>query len=109
MGAKDTEDHRGRGGEVGQPFGETWATSPVAVLVPPAVFEKEDAVLDLPVIADRGQQLVGSNGAGIDTGEKVARVGEPHGAIVGDDIAVHAKRNLATWEAEGFANVLAVV
>jgi hypothetical protein len=36
-------------------------------------------------------------------------VGHPHGAIVGDDIAVHAERDLAAWEAEGFANVLAVV
>ena len=107
--AKDAQDDGGRGGEVSQPFRETWAAGPVAILVPPAVFEKEDTVLDLPVIANCGQQLSGGDRAGIDAGKKIARVRQPHGAIVSDDITVHAERDLAAWEAEGFANVLAVV
>ena len=40
--------HGGGGGEVSQPFGKTRAFGPVSILVPPAIFQKEDAVLDLP-------------------------------------------------------------
>jgi len=40
----------------------------VAVLVPPAVFEKEVAVFDLPVIADVRQQLGGRDPRGIEAG-----------------------------------------
>src|SRR6187401_1847542 len=101
-GAKDAQDHGGGGREMGQPLGKTRAAGPVAVLVPPAVFEEEDAVLNLPVIADRSQELRSRDRARIDAGQKVARVGEPHGAISSDDIAVHAERDLTAGEAEGF-------
>jgi hypothetical protein len=81
----------------------------MTILVPPAIFEKEDAVLDLPVIANGCQQFRGSNGAGIDTAKKVARIGQPHGAIVRDDIAVHSQSDLAAREGQRFANVLGVL
>jgi hypothetical protein len=81
----------------------------VAILVPPPVFQEEDAVLDLPMIADCCQELGGGDRPGIDAGEEVARVREPQRAIVRDDIAVYAERNLAAREAESFANVLNVI
>ncbi len=107
--AKDAQDHGGGGGEVSEPLGETWAARPMTILVPPAIFEKEDAVLDLPVIANGHQQLVGSDRGGINAGHEVARIALPHGAIVSDDIAVHAQADLAAGEAQRFANVLAVL
>ena len=109
MGTKDAKDHRGCGGKVGQPFGQAWAASPMAILVPPPVLQEEDAILDLPVVADCRQQLGGGDRPWIDTREKVARVREPDGAIISDDIAVHAQRDLAAGKAERMADVLAVL
>ena len=54
IGAEEPQDARGGGGELREPLGQTGSASPVTVLVPPAVFEKEDAVFDLPVMANRG-------------------------------------------------------
>jgi len=88
--AEDAQHDGGGGSEMGQPFREAGPARPVAIFVPPAIFHKEDAVLDLPVIAHRCQQLTRRNGPRVDAGYEVARIGEPHGAIVSDDIAVHA-------------------
>ena len=70
---------------------------------------RKKTLFNLPVIADRSQELRSRDRARIDAGQKVARVGEPHGAISSDDIAVHAERDLTAGEAEGFANVLDVI
>jgi len=107
--AEEAEDHGGGGGEVSQPFREARPASPVTVLIPPAVLDEEDAVFDLPVIAHRGQQFVGGDRTRIDAGQEVARVGEPHRAIVSGDIAVHAQGNLTAGEAERFADVSGVL
>ena len=40
--AEDAEDDGGGGGEVSRPLRETRAACLVAILVPPAVFEKEE-------------------------------------------------------------------
>ena len=106
--AEDSEDHGGGGGEVSQPLREAWTAGPVAVLIPPAVLQKEDAVLDLPVIADRREELLGGDRTGIDAGHEVARIGQPHCAIVGDDVAVHAQRDLAAGKAQRLADVFGV-
>ena len=104
-GAEDAEDHGGGGGKLREPLGESGSAGPMAVFVPPAVFEKEDAVFDLPVIADGGQQLVGADRAGIEAGEEVARIGKAHGAVIRDHVAVDAERDLAAGKAERVAEI----
>jgi hypothetical protein len=69
------------------------ATRPVAIFVPPASLRNEDAVFNLPVIADVGQQLIGANFACIEAGQEVARVVQTHGAVVGTDVAIDAERS----------------
>ena len=109
IGAEDAEDDRGCGGQMREPLGETGAAGPVAIFVPPAVFQEEDAVLDLPVIANVGQQFLGAHFAGIDAGQEVARVMQTHGAVFSREVAIDAECDLAAGEVQLVANVLGVV
>lgn len=109
IGAEDAEHDRGCGSQMREPLGEAGAAGPVAILVPPAVFEKENAILDLPVIADMGQQFIGPDFARIDAGQEVARVVQTHGAVFGRNVAINAERDLAAGEVQLFANVFGVV
>lgn len=52
--AEQAEDGQRGGGQVGEPVGDTGATRPMAIFVPRAVFDEEQAVLDLPVGAHGG-------------------------------------------------------
>jgi hypothetical protein len=79
------------------------------ILVPPAVFEKEDAVLDLPVSTHGREQLLSANFARIAAGEKVSRVRKTDRAVVGNDITIDANRDLAARKAERVANIGRVV
>lgn len=81
----------------------------MSIFVPPPIFDEEEAVLDLPVLADQFQQLVGADPAGIEARQEVARIVRAHAAIVGNDIAVHAERNLAAGEVQRLANVVGIV
>jgi hypothetical protein len=102
--------HGGGGtGELGQPFGHARPTRPVTVFIPPAVFEEEEAVLDLPMRADSRQQLRRGDLLWIETGEKVARVGRQHGAIVGNYVPINTQRNSRPGKRQGLANVIGVV
>lgn len=81
----------------------------MAILVPPTVLHEEDAVLNLPMIANRCKKLVRANIARIDAGQKIARVGQQHFAGVVNDVAIDPQRHLAARERERFAHVLGVV
>lgn len=109
IAAEEAQSAGGGSGEVGEPLGEAGPAGPVAVLIPPAVFEKEDAVLDLPMSAHGSQQVVGTNVVGTDAGQEVARIGQLHRAIVADDITIHAQRDLTAWKGQPLANVLGIV
>ena len=55
-------------------FPEARPPGVVPVLVPPTVFEEEQTVFDMPVLADPFQQLVGADRVGIATTGEVPRV-----------------------------------
>ena len=109
VGAKDSQCAGSGSRELGEPVREARPTGPVAVLVPPAIFEKEDAVLDLPMPAHRGKQVVGTNVIGADARQEVARVGQVDSAVFANDIAIDAQRDLTARKGQLLANVLGVV
>ena len=81
----------------------------MTILVPPPVFEKEEAVFDLPVLADEFQQLVRTDLARIEVAQEVARIVRAHGAIAGNHVAIHAQGDLAAGEVKRLADVIGVV
>jgi len=107
--AIDTQRRRCSRGEIGEPVRETRPPCPVTIFVPPPILQKELAVLDLPVIADRRQQLVSGDIAGIEAGQEVASVRETYRAVFFDDVSIDAQRDLTAWKTEPLANVLDVV
>ena len=92
-----------------QPFGDARTARPVTVFIPPAVFEVEQAVFDLPMRADRRQQFGGCDPIRIQTGEKVTCVRQPHRAIVSDHVPINTQRNLRPGKCQGIANVSGVL
>lgn len=62
----------------------------MAILIPPAIFEKEQGVFDLPMAADYRQQLVGGDVAGVPTGDEIAGVVRDDRAIGVDQVAIDA-------------------
>lgn len=103
------EDGEGTAIERGESFGRPGPAGSMSIFVPPPIFDEEEAVLDLPVLADQFQQLVGADLAGIEARQEVARIVRAHAAIAGKDIAVHAERNLAAGEVQRLANVVGIV
>ena len=106
--AAGTQHAQGRGVEHRQIFGQAGPPSPMPVFVPPAVFGEVQRVLDLPVVANRSQQLVCGYATRIATGEKIARVVKGRGPIRGNDIAVHAQGDATTGKTQPLANVVGV-
>lgn len=86
--------------KVGQPLGEARPSRPVTVFVPPPIFDEEQAVLNLPMPAHVSQKLRGADPIRVEAGEEVACVAEPHGAIIGNHIAVDANGNSAAGKGE---------
>lgn len=79
------------------------------VLVPPAVFEKEVAVFDLPVIADMGQQLLGRDLRRIEAGQKVTTIMRYDISIDGQDVAIDVQADPTAGKAQFLADVIGVV
>ena len=109
VGAEESEDHRGGGGEFGEPFREARTFRPVTVFVPPAVFQEEDAVFDFPVTANGGQKFGGRDVAWIEAGNEVASILKNDGAVVARDVAIHSQQDLGVGELQFVPNVCGVI
>lgn len=108
-GADEGAEDRERGArELSQPLGEARAARPMSVFVPPAVLNEELAVLDLPMPADVGQQLVGCDEVWIEAGHEVARVGKFHLSILRDHVTIDAQENAAAREVEDAAHIVSI-
>jgi len=70
----------------------------VPVFVPPAVFEEEVAILDLPMIAYILEQSRCTDPLGSQAGDEVARVVQDGRAGVVQHVAIDPQRNAATRE-----------
>lgn len=81
----------------------------MTVLIPPAIFEEEQRVLDLPMATDCSQQLAGSDGARIETGNEVASIVRECGAVGGDQVTIDAQRDAAAGKAQRHADVVGIV
>ncbi len=81
----------------------------MAIFVPPAVLDEEDAVFNLPMIANVCQQFVGADLAGINAGQEVASVVQAHCAIFRGDVVINAEGDLAAREFQLLADVVGVV
>lgn len=106
---EDPQHDGGEGRELSQPFGEARPARPVAVFIPPAIFQKEDAVFDLPVLPHRRQELVGVDVTGIDAAEEVARLREAYNAVVAGHVTIDAQRDLTSRELQRVANISGVL
>ena len=95
--------------EDGQAVGQPRPTRGMSIFVPPAVFEKEVAVFDLPMIADMRQQLCGRDPRRIEARQKVATVVRDDVAIGGQQIAVDAQPDPAARESQLFADIVRVI
>ena len=73
--AEGAEGDGGRAGELREPFGHARSTRPVTVFIPPAIFDEEQTVFDLPMGAHGCQEFARGDAVGIEAGEKIARVG----------------------------------
>lgn len=107
--AQEAQDGERGSGEIGEPLGHAGPARPMPVFIPPAVFHKEEAVLDLPMAAHMLEKLRGGSVLRIEAGNEVASFGQTHGAVVGDDVTVDAHSDLTTWKVERLANVRLVV
>jgi hypothetical protein len=81
----------------------------VPILVPPAVFEEEVAVFDLPMVADVGQQLLGRDPGRIKARYEVPAVVRYDVAITGQHVAIDAQADSAAGKAQFLADVIGVV
>lgn len=110
MGRSQGTEHGQRGtGHLSQPLRDARTAGPVAVFVPPAIFGEEEAVFNLPMSADHGEQLGGGDSAGIETGEKVAGVGQQDAAVVGNYVPINTHSDLCPGKRQRFTNVTGVV
>lgn len=104
-----TQDRNCRTVQHGQTVGQAGTTRGVPVLVPPAVFEKEVAIFDLPMIADMGQQLLGRDLRRIEAGQKVTTIMRYDIAIGGQYVAIDAQADPTAGEAQLLADIIGVV
>jgi len=102
-------DREGDRVEAGQDSRETWTPGVVPVLVPPAIFEKVQAILDLPVATDIAQQIVRGDRLGIEAGDEVAHVVRNHFAVWPAQLTIDAQRDAAARQLQRFTNVVGVV
>jgi hypothetical protein len=93
----------------GQALGQAGTTCRVPVFVPPAIFEKEMAVFDLPMIADMAQQLVGCDPRGIEACQKITAVVRYDVAVGGEHVAIDAQADPTARKTQLLANVIGVV
>lgn len=92
-----------------QAVGQARSTRGMTILIPPAVFEEEVAVFDLPMIADMGQQLVGRDLRRIEAGNKIAAIVRNNVAGGSDHVTVDAQSDPAAGKSQLVANVICVV
>lgn len=109
VGAECTERDDGGGGELREPFRHAGAARPMSVFIPPAIFDEEQTILDLPVRAHGGQELARGDALGIEAGEKITRVGGPHCAVRGDHVPINTQRNLRVGKVQSLAKVTGIV
>ena len=81
----------------------------VAVLVPPAVLQEVESVLQPPVIADIPQEVCGGDAVGIEAGDEVPHVVRKNFAVGGANLAIHAQRYAAAAPGEPIADVVGVL
>lgn len=102
-------DCDGDGVETGHHGGQAWATRVMAVLVPPAIFEKVQAVFDSPMAAHVAKKILGGYRAGIEATDEVANVVRNDVAALGSQFSIDAQRDPAARQVERFADVVGVV
>jgi hypothetical protein len=75
---------------------ETGSTGVMTILVPPAVFQEVQAILNPPVLANVSQEIGCGHLLGIKAAHIVACIMQNDFAIVSTQLAIHAQSNLAT-------------
>lgn len=95
--------------EHGQAFSQAGPASVMPILIPPAVFGEEVAVLDLPVVAHGLQQPGRGDTLGGDAGDKVACIVRNELALSRQHVAIHAHGDVAVRHLQTFTNILGVV
>lgn len=81
----------------------------MAIFVPPAIFDEEQTVLDLPMGASSRQQLGGSDKPRIQARKKITCLGQQYGAVVGNYVPINTQANLRPGKCQRFTKVLRVV
>ena len=88
---------------------QSWPAGGMSIFIPPAVFEKEVAVFDLPMIANIGQQLGGRDLRWIEAGNKIAAVVRDNVAIGSDHVTVDAQADATARKSQLLADIVRVI
>lgn len=102
-------DREGGVVDCSQAGGESGPPGVVAILVPPPILQKVEAVFQPPVIADMPQEVRSGDALGIETRDEISHVVRKDCAVVGANLAVNTQRYAATAPGEPFANVVGVL
>jgi hypothetical protein len=101
-----TENTQGGVGQRGKDLGQARPSEVVTILVPPTVFGKVKAILDLPVIANVALQAARRDPIRIKAGAKIARLTRTHPNAGRTHFTVHTENNLAIREVQTLADVV---
>lgn len=88
--------------------GQARSLGVVAVFVPPAILEEAQAVFHLPMTADVGVKLGGTDRAGVAAGDKVPAVVEQHRPIGRAHFAIDAENDLAAGKVQMLTEILGI-
>lgn len=101
----------GEGGVVDgrQTGGETGPPGVVAVLVPPAILHKMEAVFQSPVVADVPQEVRRGDAVRIEARDEIPHVVREQLAAGGANLTINAECYPATAPGERFAEVVGVL
>jgi hypothetical protein len=102
----EAEYTQGGVGQRGKHLSQARPLEIMTILVPPTVFGKVKAVLDLPVVANVTLQAARRDPTRIKAGAKIARLTGPHPAAGRTDFTIHAENDPAMGEVQTLADVV---
>jgi hypothetical protein len=81
----------------------------MAVLVPPPILHKVEAVFQPPVVADVPQEVRGGDAVRIEARDEIPHVVREQLAVGGANLAINAQCDAATGQVKSFADVVGVL
>jgi len=106
---EESEDGQGEIRESGKDLAKTGSSQIMTILIPPAIFDEMQTVLDLPMIADKFLQTRSGHLRRIKACDKVSRVVRKSVLRSIKHLAVDTKNDLAIRQIQLLAKIVGVV